>query len=99
PWLIISVCLAGCSPLAGLSSAGTRIAPVDLSAAAAELERGCGLAAGSLLHVTSDSDLEVWPVTQPPTYPQFACVMEAIEQAKLERRGVRIILAGEDDAQ
>lgn len=97
-WLIIPAFLAGCTAQSGLSSGRDQDrAPFDLREAAVEMERGCGLASGSLLHVTPRGDLEVRPVTRPPTYPQFSCVMAAIEQAKLERRRVRVILTGEDD--
>lgn len=98
PWLIIAAFLAGCSAQPSLSSSRNQNrAPFDLSGAAAEMERGCGLAEGSILHVTPRGDLEVRPVTQPPAYPQFSCVMAAIEKAELKRRRIRVILTGEDD--
>lgn len=98
PWLIIPALLAGCSGQSTLASGQDQDrAPFSLNEAAAEMERGCDLAEDSLLHVTPHGDLEVRPASQPPTYPQFSCVMAAIQQAKLEKRGVKVILTGEDD--
>lgn len=100
PWLITIALLAGCSgqtPLPPGQDEGR--ARFRLDAVAAGMERECGLAEGSLLHVTRGDDLEVRPTTRThPTYPQFSCVMAAIEQAKLEKRGVRVVLIGEDAA-
>lgn len=98
PWLILTALLAGCSGQSTLASGWDQDrAPFSLNEAAAEMERGCALAEGSLLHVTPRGDLEVRPATQtPPTYAQFSCVMAAVEAAKLEKRGVQVILTGED---
>ena len=100
PWLITTVLLAGCSGQTTLAPGqDPGRAPFRLDAAAAGMERECSLAEGSLLHVTRGGDLELRPTTPTqPTYPQFSCVMAAIEQAKLEKRGVRVILIGEDAA-
>jgi hypothetical protein len=99
PWLIIPALLAGCSGQATLTSGWDQDrTPFNLDEAAAEMERRCDLAEGSLLRVTPRGDLELRATTQSLTYPQFSCVMAAIEQAKLEKRGVRVILIGEDAA-
>ncbi|WP_374512997.1 hypothetical protein [Brevundimonas sp.] len=96
-WLVITALLAGCSGphtvRAGLDQAPPPFNPAE---AAGEIERGCGLVPGSLLHVTSGGDIEVQPVVNAElSYPRFSCVMAAIREANLEERGLGLILTGE----
>ena len=91
--LLLSVALlAGCAGHAVDTS-------FDLALTAKRIEQACGLTHGSLLHPISQGVLELRPATPiRPSYAQFACVTKGIEQERLERRGVRVLLIGEEAA-
>jgi hypothetical protein len=91
-WVLAAALLTGCAGQAIDTS-------LDLAQAAKEIEQGCGIATGSLLHPMSSRVLELRPATSArPSYAQVSCVMKAIEHDQLERRGVRVILTGEEAA-
>lgn len=91
-WVLATTLLTGCAGQAVDTS-------LNLAQAAKEIEQGCGIATGSLLHPVSRNVLELRTATSArPSYAQFSCVMKAIEHDQLERRGVRVVLTGEEAA-
>lgn len=91
-WFVLTVMLSGCSP--------SPAPALDLAEVAANIERRCGLASGSILHPTPRRDLEVRLAgSTMPTYSQFSCTMTAIKQERLEALGVRVFVVGEQAAQ
>ena len=100
PWLFIIALVAGCTSHPDSSFEAGPSSPVSsLSQAAKDMEMGCGLAAGSLLHADTEGNLQVHAVSAGVSYSQFSCVMASIDKAKLTDQGVKIIMNGEDAAQ
>ena len=97
-WPAILVLLTGCSTLTAKNGDVAHPLSVhELATEAAEIERGCDLPTGSILHSTPNGDLVVLPVRpRELTFPTFSCVMKAVENARLEDRGVKVLLTGED---
>ncbi|MNK43159.1 hypothetical protein D3C87_618580 [compost metagenome] len=98
PSLILLFALAGCAGQTTIGPEGPeRLLPDSLQLEARGIERACGVAEASLLHPNSDGNLEVWAVAGADiSYPRFACVWSAIQNAKLSERGIEIVLIGED---
>lgn len=91
-WFVLTAMLTGCGQSAGPA--------LDLAAVAARIEEGCGVAAGSILHPTRRGDLEVRLAgSTGPTYPQFSCIVTAIERERLEARGVGAYVVGQQGAE
>lgn len=98
--LLGTIFLASCSaqPLP-ISDEERQEAIRNLSDTAAEIERGCELEERSLLQPNPRGHLELRPVDPANfTYQQFECVMAAIDKAKLQDRGIRVLLIGEEAA-
>jgi len=97
-WLIIVALLSGCSGQHAVTSRGAQAASLPhLTQTAADIERECGLAAGSLLHPRQDGSLYIHAAAPSKiAAPQFSCVLAAIDKSGLEERGIKVFLTGED---
>ena len=96
PWLVSLLMLSGCTVHAARAPDQR---PDGLQSEARQIERSGGVAEGSLLHSTSNGDLEVRSIAGADVaYSQFACVWAAVQNARLSERGIKVILVGEDVA-